>query len=329
MFVVTRPGPSNGREPVIEDCNERFASRLGHEREDVLGRPLGEFYAPDSAESLYGGYERALRGEFDRAERELLARDGTVVHTVVHAVPRRDDTEGVAALYVDVTERKRREEHVQILNRVMRHNIRNDLNVLYGHTEMLLRSDDADVRESARVIGRTVERWLDLTEKAKEIEHLFEEAPAGTRPVGEIIHETQTNVELAYLSATVETEIDVDPDLPVSDRLHAAVEELCENGVKHDDDDEPRVLLRARRSDSGEFLELSVADRGPGVPEHERAILREGEETPLVHGSGLGFWLVRTVARRAGGCVTVDDRAGGGSVVTLRVPVRGALTGTE
>lgn len=242
MFVVTRPGPSEESEPVIDDCNERFAARLGYEREALAGRALGEFYAPDSADRFYGGgYERARRGEFDRAERELVARDGTVVH----AVPRRGDAEGVAALYVDVTERKRREQHVQVLNRVMRHNIRNDLNVLYGHAEMLFDSADDEVRRSARVIGRTVERWLDLTEKTKEIERLFDEDCGRTRPVREILHEAQTNVELAFVSATGETEIDVDPALPLPARLLAAVEELCENGVKHDDGSDPTVLVRA------------------------------------------------------------------------------------
>ena len=81
------------------------------------------------------------------------------------------------------------------------------------------------------------------------------------------------------------------------------------------------VTVRARSSDPAGGVEFSVADRGPGIPSHERAFLTEGEETPLVHGSGLGFWLVRMVARRVNGRIEVRDREPTGSVVALTVPL--------
>ncbi|MFI1256410.1 sensor histidine kinase [Streptomyces netropsis] len=69
---------------------------------------------------------------------------------------------------------------------------------------------------------------------------------------------------------------------------------------------------------------LSVADNGPGVPTALRAaVFREGWSTkkaPPHRGRGIGLTLVRGVARRYGGSVRLDERPGGGAVVTVRLP---------
>ncbi|QIB74902.1 PAS domain-containing sensor histidine kinase [Halogeometricum borinquense] len=321
LVVVTRPDEDGV--PVIEDCNDRFLERLGYDYESVIGRRVTEFYTAESAANhLHGGYERARRGDYDREERDFLTADGNVISTVVRATPRRVDGEvvGVIAVYVDVTEQKWREQHVNVLNRVMRHNIRNDLNVLHGHAEMLAQHDDESVVESANVVGRTVERWLSLTEKATEIERLFEETTDRSAHLPKLLHEVQTAVEMGWPDATIQIEQQV-ADVYVSSRLSAVIDELCENGVKHTSCDSPEVRIDTSRVD-GNWVKICVTDEGPGIPDHERAVLRHGEETDLVHGSGLGFWLVRTVVRRIGGHLRVADAPdGSGSVVTVYVPI--------
>ncbi|MDS0299256.1 ATP-binding protein [Halogeometricum sp. S1BR25-6] len=321
MLLVTRPDDAG--HPVVEDCNERFLDRLGYVREEVVGRRVAAFYTADSAERhRSGGYERARGGRYGREERDFLTAGGNVVSTVVRATPRRVDGEvvGVVAVYVDVTRQKWREQQVKVLNRVLRHNIRNDLNLLHGHARTLARHEDEAVATSARVVGRTVEHWLSLAEKAAEIERVFEEFPDRSTPLSALLRETQTAVELARPSTTVRVEGPADGDVSVSSRLGVALEELCENGVKHAERERPTVAVEATRE--GERIELTVTDRGPGIPDHERAVLRDGEETSLVHGSGLGLWLVRTIVRRLGGELNVGDADGGpGSVVTVTVPV--------
>mgnify|MGYP006271174297 FL=1 len=321
MVVVSRPDEDGV--PVIEDCNDRFVERLGYDREAVVGTRVAEFYTAESAaEHLDGAYERARDGDYDREERDLVTDDGSVVSTVVRATPRRVDGEvvGTVGVFVDVTRQKLREQHVNVLNRVMRHNIRNDLNVLHGHAEMLAEHDDDAVVESARVVGRTVERWLSLTEKATEIERLFEETPDRSASLRDLLRETQTAVELGWPAATVGVEPPSE-DVHVSERLAVVLEELCENGVKHADVEKPAVRVDAARVEE-EWVELRVTDEGPGIPDHERTVLRNGEETALVHGSGMGLWLVRTVVRRIGGRLRVRDAPdGSGSTVVVSVPV--------
>ncbi|WP_181692705.1 PAS domain S-box protein [Natronomonas sp. LN261] len=112
MMAFTR---ESGGEPVIEDCNRRFAETLGYAASELRNRPLAELYTDESVQRLLdeGGYERALEGEFTPQERAFVTAEGERLVTLLQATPRRsDDGEivGTHALYVDITDRKRARE---------------------------------------------------------------------------------------------------------------------------------------------------------------------------------------------------------------------------
>lgn len=111
MYVVTR---NQAGTPIVERCNERFLRTLGWAADEVVGRPLSDFYTPASRESLTSyGYRQALQGVFVDEERELVTRDGRVIATIARAVPVTDahgKVIGTRGLFVDITERKRVEE---------------------------------------------------------------------------------------------------------------------------------------------------------------------------------------------------------------------------
>ena len=101
-----------------------------------------------------------------------------------------------------------------------------------------------------------------------------------------------------------------------------ALVNLIENAAKYSPPDAP-IDLSARRE--GSFLAFSVADRGPGVPAAERErvfepFYRRLSSAPDVGGAGLGLSIARGIGEAQGGDVTLQDRPGGGSVFTLRVP---------
>ncbi|MFI9052352.1 ATP-binding protein [Streptomyces sp. NPDC053427] len=83
-----------------------------------------------------------------------------------------------------------------------------------------------------------------------------------------------------------------------------------------------RVEVEVRAD--GRTAVVQVCDNGPGVPEARRAeIFTEGWTTkePPAHGRrGIGLALVRRLAERYGGSVSVGERAGGGAVFTVTVP---------
>jgi len=101
-----------------------------------------------------------------------------------------------------------------------------------------------------------------------------------------------------------------------------ALVNLIENALKYAPSEQP-IDIAARRD--GEWLALSVADRGPGIPLGEgqrifEPFYRPPNTAPDVGGAGLGLSIARALMEAQGGSLRHEPRDGGGSVFTLRVP---------
>lgn len=112
------------------------------------------------------------------------------------------------------------------------------------------------------------------------------------------------------------------PEIPGDqDLLFLAIHNLIDNAIKFTGPDD-RVEVRA--FDDGANIVVEVADTGPGIPEDELPFiwdeLYRGKGARGIPGSGLGLALVRAIAERHQGRVSLRSRKGQGTVVTLRLP---------
>jgi len=208
----------------------------------------------------------------------------------------------------DVTAREERDQRLRVLNRVLRHNVRNSLNVVLGRARRFAdRHEDTDVDG---IVG-AAEDLLDVSEKARVVERVLGEDEANTASLDDLLDAELDRVRSQYPDAAVEASVDADAE--VDARLRLAVRELLTNAVEHNDSDPPRVTLTA---DGGDLVDVSVSDNGPGIPEHERRALDGVTEESLKHASGIGLWAVYWLARHCGSTVTVPDE----NTVTIRLP---------
>jgi two-component system, OmpR family, sensor histidine kinase KdpD len=97
---------------------------------------------------------------------------------------------------------------------------------------------------------------------------------------------------------------------------------LLENAHKYSPRTQPVDIELSR---AGNMIEISVADRGPGVPLAERERIfepfyRPERSTPDAGSAGLGLSIALRLAMAQGGTLTYEDRVGGGSVFTLGLP---------
>lgn len=276
-----------------------------------------------------------IREQFPGADDafDIDAVEGTTMTAVVDGQQRvydvsrstLSDSHGRVVGYIlrfrNVTDRHTYEQRLKVANRVLRHNLRNRMNVIVGWANELRDHEDEDVATASQQITTTAEELIELGEQVRLLVETADYADQATDVVdlGTHLAPVVGQVREAYPEATVEAELPSGVEVVVPNRklLTIAVRNLVENAIEHNDTDRPQVRVTLEPAADSADARLRVADNGPGIPEAELEVLRKGNETPLEHGSGLGLWLVHWTVTAAGGTVTFDQNEPRGGVVTL------------
>ncbi|MFB6361611.1 MAG: ATP-binding protein [Halobacteriales archaeon] len=220
----------------------------------------------------------------------------------------------------DVTERERREQRIQVLNRVLRHNLRNDLTVVNGYAE-LLEAEVTETEEYAVQIQRMASELISIGEKAREIEEVVSaQQRSRESTLGEAIERAVEEVQEAQDGCEISLSIQDGEGTVNGTVLTSVVHELIDNACRHNDADQRKVEVETMITDGEYPVSIRVADNGPGIPEHELQPLEEETETPLEHGSGLGLWLVNWGVAVLKGEIEFESIEPRGTVATLRLP---------
>jgi PAS domain S-box-containing protein len=316
-----------GRFTFVSPSVEEF---LGYSSAELEGQPITVTHPDEeTTEWAWTQIEPVLNGETNRVQDfPLEAKTGATVYTDIRAVPiyegsvpvderTPEDIVGIQLMVRDATKRRQREGLISVINRVLRHNLRNKVTVITNYAEVLERDLDGDAAAKATLIRDTGYRLLDLSDSARQIEESRELSP-DLEPVelGPILDRTVSQLEMRYPAAAVTVDA---PDTVVAEsheRLETALWELVDNAAKHGGDP-PSIWIEVRESENQ--VTVAVKDDGPGLPETEREVLRSNTETPLVHAEGLGLWLVYWIVTSLDGEVEATPTPEG-TTVTVRLP---------
>jgi signal transduction histidine kinase len=225
----------------------------------------------------------------------------------------------------DITPLKRREEELAILNRIVRHDIRNDMAVIEGRSELLADHVDPAGAEHLAMIQGSSEHVVELTENVRTLlSSILEDETVETEPTdAAAIVETQlAQARQRFDDATFE----LDGDLPATCHVEAngmlssVFTNLFNNAVQHGDKETTRVTVGIDRTDDS--VRITVADNGPGVPADRREeLFGRGVKGLDSAGTGVGLYLVDRLVDHYGGTVTVGDNDPEGAVYTVELPL--------
>ena len=218
-----------------------------------------------------------------------------------------------------------RESQLSVLNRVLRHNLRNDMSVILAHTEQILYEGEA-TEDDVRKIRHTATNLIETSEHARAIyEELLSGAEVTRHPVdvARIVEDEVAALREDFPESTIETRLPEAAWALDTDSIPIVVDELCRNALLHNDlpEAEREVVVSLEAEPGTDTLRLTVRDNGPGLPPVEAELLTgEREETNIEHGSGLGLWVVNWLVDQLEGRVTLTADANRGTTVAVFLP---------
>jgi signal transduction histidine kinase len=276
-----------------ETLGAQLESILGHTPDTLVGNRTIELYTT----SGYRTFEVGVSPLLDQHDEEF----------------------GRVVTLSDVTRREIRQGQLQVLNRVLRHNLRNKIDIVYALADTVEAPPDV-----GQQIRQAADDLLTTSERARELEESMATASvsATTVRLADLVTSTIEDVRGQYPDVRVDQEVPEDLTMRSDPTiLEYVLSNLVENAAKHNDAEVPEISVAAERehSDERRTVEIVVRDNGPGISEHERAVIERGEETALQHGSGLGLWTALWGTRLLGGRLRLEDNQPRGTVARIRL----------
>lgn len=318
ISVVDTDGRFQYQSPSIERI-------LGHSPADTIGEFAWEYIHPDDSDEVKTAFTSWVTTDQASLEPiEYRARHADGSWRWMEASGRaHTDTPGVEGYLInsrEITARKERQQQLALFDRVLRHNLRNDMNVIRGSADTIQQTGSGDVTRLAGKIRKMSNKLLAATEKQREITQLLREPPTRSEiELKPLLAEIQSRLQSTHPEATIRIDCESPIQLQVGDKFVYALEELITNAIIHNDGDDPSVAVTVEQT--AERVRITVADNGPQISEMERDVIQHPENrSPLYHGSGLGLWLVRLIISRSGGTVQFVDTDEDGNTIVVSLP---------
>ncbi|WP_299262828.1 PAS domain-containing sensor histidine kinase [Halorientalis sp.] len=325
---------------VIEYVNPRIVEVSGIERERWVGNTVRVFTEEgvsrtEPVEQFERAFEAFVESGDDRAQIDIESQTGVfdVIDIRLSAVRFGGELRKVVATVRDVSERvehqrqlANRTEQLEVLNRVVRHDIRNDMTVVLAWLEALEAHIDEDGVDALDRIERASEHVVELTDIVRDhVDVVVGDSEIEPEPtdLGGVLRTQFTKRRESYPEAVFRVDGEL-PDARVAadGMLSSVFRNLLNNAVQHNDGQSPTVTVSAARD--GDVVRVRVTDDGPGVPDtQKKAIFGKSEKGLDSPGSGIGLYLVYSLVESYGGSVWVEDRPGDGSgaVFVVELPV--------
>lgn len=217
---------------------------------------------------------------------------------------------------------ERQRDELKLLNRIVRHDISNNLTVALGMCDYVASHVPPEDREYHDRLHRSLQNAVTLTENARAAIEVFEDAGGLSRePValGPIVTEQVEVLRATYPDAEIVAEGSTHVRVVGNDLLSTVFRNLLTNAVRHSTAATPVVEVTVEETDTAVLV--TVADDGPGVSDELQAAVTAAEAGMLDRqAAGIGLSIVTAVVAACGGDLRVGESDLGGARFIVSLP---------
>ena len=307
---------------------------LGYKPDELIGEDGFAYQPPETTEAVSEAIEYVIAnpGETKTVQTQFRRADGSWcwVESTLRNRLEDDIIGGILVSSRDVTERMEYEQRIeeqrddlQTLNEVVRHDVRNDLQLVTAYADVLAErhSEGAEEQKYINKLRERANQAVDLTKTAADMATVMLQKGGVNEEVSlqQVLLAEIGDIQDAYPDAAVTIEGDV-PAIPVqaNEMLESVFRNLLKNAIQHNDKAVPTIT--ATMTDHDDSVRIRIADNGPGVPDSQKGqIFGKGKKGLDSAGTGIGLHLVQTLVTSYGGDVWVEDNDPVGSVFVVEL----------
>ena len=210
------------------------------------------------------------------------------------------------------------------------HELRTPLTVINGWSETLLANEemDPDTRQGMKIISSEAKRLTEMVMELLDFTRMQDGRVTLTVEPTDLRSEfedtvfmygsrlAQDGIELNYL----ENDQDI-PEIPCDPkRLRQVFLNILDNAAKHGGEGKK---IDASITREGDNVVVRIRDYGPGIPEDEIPLVKKKfyKGSSKARGTGIGLAVCDEIVEMHGGTLTLENAPGGGTVVTVRLPI--------
>ncbi|WEL17575.1 Signal transduction histidine kinase, contains PAS domain [Halorhabdus sp. SVX81] len=211
-------------------------------------------------------------------------------------------------------------EQLEFLNGVLRHNIRNGMQVIESNVSLLDAHIDTDP-DSQQYLSRIRDRTGELSTLTARIRSITDTVttdpgnrlwPVELRPA---LKEQIAEIERRHKDTYIELHHDGNPVVLANGLLEDVFEIILQNAVEHNDADRTRIEIDVKHV--GDWIQVHIADNGPGVSDHLKESLFERNVSVSETAHGFGLYFVALILDLFGGDVWFEDNEPRGAIAVL------------
>lgn len=321
--------------------NSKMAEILEYTPEEMIGKDIFYFMSDKVKEKAIEFMKLQKEEYFNHFIFKFLSKSGSVVWTTISANPLYNEDNkyiGAMAMVMDITERKRNEEKLEIQNAELikahleldrfvysvSHDLRSPLTSVLGLISFIEEeTQEEDTRHHAQMIRNSVNR---LDEFIKNILSYSRNNRVKLNIEEIVIEETISCIVNSLKNSQEAQEIDFIFEFSKSEpffsdqlRLNTILENLISNAIKHHKKEETYRFIKITTFYKDKELHITIEDNGVGIDQeyHDKIFDMFYRVSSDTDGTGIGLYIVKDSIKNIQGSIELKSQKGVGTIFTI------------